>query len=539
MADSLTPENAAKLAQWGVIKPETADLVASRSPQSLAEVATTPAPTESTSNDFQSKIDSLVEKKVQESALSGEAADRIRSQYRPLVTKELASEQEQQMAAQKQKEQSEASKIAAENESRKKLGLSPIIPEKLSGPVLASTEGIAVSRPEQPSVVLDSDKKATDPDIMRKVAGDQISKEFKQAYDLQQQGIIEGAAAGAKEAAAESAYLQKKMDAMSSLESERQERERVRQKQLDDAQGKLQAAQDEFSKIKIENPAHSVWQGKDTGQKVATGIALFLGSFSPDGQNSAVKFIQDGINRDINIQKENALLKGNQLEGQKSVYQSMLQKFGDERAAEAATRNFMLQEVEMGLKKNAAMYKSPQVQAQAKIAFGQLEAEKQKNALAFQQAIANSAGTRDADETMTKLMRAVPKDLQSEALKELKTKQEYDRFDSDMTKTYQELNTYGLSSKIPGVLGGEAPFYAAARAKISGAIIGKVPGIKSDSDFKNIVEPMLPSGADTAAQAEKKLQQFKGFIESARPANPILDGYKVTPKPIAFGKPVK
>jgi hypothetical protein len=185
------------------------------------------------------------------------------------------------------------------------------------------------------------------------------------------------------------------------------------------------------------------------------------------------------------------------------------------------------------------MYKSPQVQAQAKIAFGQLEAEKQKNALAFQQAIANSAGTRDADETMTKLMRAVPKDLQSEALKELKTKQEYDRFDSDMTKTYQELNTYGLSSKIPGVLGGEAPFYAAARAKISGAIIGKVPGIKSDSDFKNIVEPMLPSGADTAAQAEKKLQQFKGFIESARPANPILDGYKVTPKPIAFGKPVK
>jgi hypothetical protein len=77
----------------------------------------------------------------------------------------------------------------------------------------------------------------------------------------------------------------------------------------------------------------------------------------------------------------------------------------------------------------------------------------------------------------------------------------------------------------PGWAGGGRESYQAMKARLAAEVIEKVPGIRSDSDFRNIVEPLLPSPSDEEEQAKFKAAQFKTWLKSKAPATPISDTY--------------
>jgi hypothetical protein len=58
---------------------------------------------------------------------------------------------------------------------------------------------------------------------------------------------------------------------------------------------------------------------------------------------------------------------------------------------------------------------------------------------------------------------------------------------------------------------------------IASQVINKVPGIRSDSDFRNIVEPMLPSPGDPKDTITTKKKVFADFINSVSPETTTYD----------------
>ena len=65
---------------------------------------------------------------------------------------------------------------------------------------------------------------------------------------------------------------------------------------------------------------------------------------------------------------------------------------------------------------------------------------------------------------------------------------------------------------------------ASTRSAIAGTIMASVPGIRSDVDFKEIVEPNLPSHLDSEETLRHKENTIRQFVES-KTTTPILDAH--------------
>jgi hypothetical protein len=117
------------------------------------------------------------------------------------------------------------------------------------------------------------------------------------------------------------------------------------------------------------------------------------------------------------------------------------------------------------------------------------------------------------------------------ALKEKKALAEYEKSSQDALKSFREGGNYSFregyipSIEVGGknITGGKRSEHNAYLAKIATQIINKVPGIRSDSDFQNLVKPMLPSPGDPKDVVEKKYQIFKNFLDSSKPDSTTYD----------------
>jgi hypothetical protein len=81
------------------------------------------------------------------------------------------------------------------------------------------------------------------------------------------------------------------------------------------------------------------------------------------------------------------------------------------------------------------------------------------------------------------------------------------------------------AGNIPGYAGGAKDAYEAMKARVAAEITEKIPGIRSDADFRNIIEPQLPKPSDDPKTAAYKVRQFEGLLRSRMPATPITDTY--------------
>lgn len=80
------------------------------------------------------------------------------------------------------------------------------------------------------------------------------------------------------------------------------------------------------------------WKEKSTGDKVLTMVGMALASVSPQSFQNAMNAVDKTIERDINDQKADIESGRMKLQDAKTLYAENVRRFGDERAALAATR---------------------------------------------------------------------------------------------------------------------------------------------------------------------------------------------------------
>lgn len=220
-------------------------------------------------------------------------------------------------------------------------------------------------------------------------------KGITDSYTQQQNALSAGAAAAAAGAKKSADALGELYQQSQVLDAQKQQNEANRQEQLKQIQTTLQQKMDDYANMSIDPNKANVFVNGSTGQKIGAGIALALGGIGSglSGQpNLALQVINTAIDRDIDAQKNNIQKAGNAVTMQSNVYHDMLQTFGDERAAEAATKATLLQTAQIQLQQYTEQYKAPQLQANAAAMGAELERQKQQNILQLNQGmLANQA----------------------------------------------------------------------------------------------------------------------------------------------------
>lgn len=217
------------------------------------------------------------------------------------------------------------------------------------------------------------------------------------AYSLQQQAVAEGAAVGIKQAAAEASYQKTLNDQLAAQAEQQAQKERDRQAAIDAQMQKVQTALTDYQSQKIDS--QRFWHNSSTGTKILAALSIALGGIGQGLQaaggvnapNQALGIIKSIIDNDIEEQKFNIATKRESLDSERGIYHDMRARFGDERNAELAARTVALNNAQLKLQELASQYKAPALQANAKLLYGQIEAEKAKNIATIQQ---NYAATR-------------------------------------------------------------------------------------------------------------------------------------------------
>lgn len=127
------------------------------------------------------------------------------------------------------------------------------------------------------------------------------------------------------------------------LVQQQQQREQQRQAVLRQQENDMDRVSDQVSRTMID-PDH-LWSTKNAAQKIAGFVAAMAGGYlagKHGGPNQYLESLDKEIDRDIAAQKANYEIKKGKLTDLRSVYAQKMQRFGDERAAEAAAKNDML-----------------------------------------------------------------------------------------------------------------------------------------------------------------------------------------------------
>lgn len=179
--------------------------------------------------------------------------------------------------------------------------------------------------------------------------------------------------------------------------------EAARQARVEAGQKKLETSIAEVSKPLPTVDPSRWWASRTTPQKVMGVLGLALGGFASGlkgGPNVALQMIQHAIDTDVEAQKTNVAntLAGRQqnLAAQSGLYKTMLERFGDDRQAEAATRTASWQLAGNQLEALMAKTKAPLAQAQGQALMAGLQQKQAEQAQSFhQQNVLNSFKGRE------------------------------------------------------------------------------------------------------------------------------------------------
>lgn len=115
------------------------------------------------------------------------------------------------------------------------------------------------------------------------------------------------------------------------------------------------------------------WKDKSTGDKVLTMVGMALSAVNPNSFQNAMTAIDKTIERDINDQKSDIETGRMKLQDAKTLYAENIRRFGDERAALAATRMMNADVIKNQLNANLAGVKGEVAKANGLKMLGQVE----------------------------------------------------------------------------------------------------------------------------------------------------------------------
>lgn len=193
-------------------------------------------------------------------------------------------------------------------------------------------------------------------------------------FDLQTLAIAQqGAAIKAKEAGELAAFnlAEKKAAELEKAKADSLlKMEQASNKALEDYNQSVQ----ELSAMKVD--PNQYWANKTTPQKIAIGIGLILGAFGRGNDYQALDILNRAIDEDIALQKSNIMAKRGEVQEKENVYQKMMGRFKDEKAATAAAKAALYDQAQIELQKTAAKYQGAVGSAQVTQALGQLQSAK-------------------------------------------------------------------------------------------------------------------------------------------------------------------
>lgn len=356
--------------------------------------------------------------------------------------------------------------------------------------------------------------------------------------------------------------------------------QRLQEKRDADRAREMQAKQDDFNATAKELANTKIdsghfWASRSTGQKIAGLIGIALGGFASGaggGNNPALDMIDKAIDRDVEDQKAAFMAKKEGLAAKQSAFGMAMQRYGDERQAEAIARAagrdaYLAQAQALAAKsKNAeVMDRFKQLEtgvlanrardSQQFMAYGAVGggggapnkdlAKIREHALAFMQAHpTNPDGTPTDFRQVIKqiagaygmgpvtaggyggsqgqgnnMLAGIPKDQHEAATKELEARSKADASANRVTELFKQYESAGLLSPKQR---------DALRAAIATTVKqGAGPGMSSDQDYSRFIEPNLPSALDTDVTRAQKIQNITGGLKASAPT-PTLDRYGVS-----------
>lgn len=124
------------------------------------------------------------------------------------------------------------------------------------------------------------------------------------------------------------------------------------------------------------------------------------------------------------------------------------------------------------------------------------------------------------------LLQGIPPRLWDNAAREKKAIDEHNMASEDAIQNVREMAKISLAEgKTLGVFGGSSEKMENLKATVSAAVVGRVPGIRSDKDYENIVVPMLPKAGDPTNVANDRARIFEKWLAAQAPKTPILSNY--------------
>ena len=265
---------------------------------------------------------------------------------------------------------------------------------------------------------------------------------------------------------------------------------------------------------------------KTTGARIGSAIAIAMsalgqGMSGRTGPNTAYKIINDAINRDIDLQKEELRTRKDVLRNKNNLYANMMAKFGNERSAELATAKAGIAAATQSLQALKATHKSENAHLAIDEQIAKLEADGQKKtaellkvegslAVAKMNAqaragVRSGSGKKDSSAGKIRMALAQVKDLR---------------------KQWKEVGGFegALGSMVRGVLGeGAVPIltsddvttYEGLRTITAKFITNATDGGRpTDKDFA-VILALIPPSATPQERGEKMIDTLEDILERA------------------------
>jgi murein DD-endopeptidase MepM/ murein hydrolase activator NlpD len=277
--------------------------------------------------------------------------------------------------------------------------------------------------------------------------------------------------------------------------------------------------------------------------------ALGQGMSGRAGPNTAYKIINDAINRDIDLQKEELRTRKDVLRNKNNLFANMMARFGDERSAEIATHQAGLAAAKQKVEALQTMHKGENAQAVISGMLGKIEADAIKNgtdlaklrgSMAVQEANAAARAAGSASGSKGTIASALAKlDKLPETFKKV------GRIEGAIASTLSGFGLGGLLSIIPGT--SDAEFYEDARNLIAKEITRAFDGGRpTDKDFA-IILARLPTSMEGKERGVAKIANLRKFLTAeAGPGGRFKPGEleakwgkTLTAEQIAVGKKVE
>jgi len=262
---------------------------------------------------------------------------------------------------------------------------------------------------------------------------------------------------------------------------------------------------------------------KTTGARIGSAIAIAMSALGQGmsgraGPNTAYKIINDAINRDIDLQKEELRTRKDVMRNKNNLYANMMAKFGNERSAELATAKAGMAAAVQGLQALKATHKSQNAQLIIDEQIALVEAEGKKKEAELLKVEGNLAISKMNIQGRTAVRAGKGKGGLASTIKSALAKldmlpatfKKVGPIEGAVASTFSALGLGGMIAAIPGMR--DAEFYEDARNLIAKEITRAYDGGRpTDKDFA-ILLARLPPSVEHMERGVKKIANLRAFL---------------------------